>query len=99
MPRPKLVESLEGHSVNAIGAGKAHTLALTEDGAVLSFGLQTYGRLGRKEANTSSDKPLGPGRVEVADEATVMAVAAGDFPQMLIYALFLTECSRENMMR
>ena len=77
VPRPKPIGCLEGKSVTQIGAGKAHTLALTEEGEVLSFGLQTYGRLGRKEANTSSDKPLGPGLVELPGEDGVIAVAAG----------------------
>ena len=77
IPRPKLIGSLDGHNVTQIGAGKAHTLALTKEGEVLSFGLQTYGRLGREEADTSSDKPLAPGIVEVPAGDVVMAVAAG----------------------
>lgn len=77
VPRPKLIGSLEGRTVTQIGAGKAHTLALTKEGEVLSFGLQTYGRLGRKEANTSSDKPLGPGIVELPGEDRVIALGAG----------------------
>ena len=77
VPRPKLIGSLEGKSVTQIGAGKSHTLALTKEGEVLSFGLQTYGRLGRAEANTSSDKSLGPGKIVLPTEDEVIAVAAG----------------------
>lgn len=35
------------HKVVAIKGGEAHTLALTKDGKVLSFGAATYGMLGR----------------------------------------------------
>ncbi len=79
VPRPKLIASLEGHSITHIGAGKAHTLALADEGEVLTFGLQTYGRLGRQEADTSSDKPLAPGLVELPVGGKVIAVAAGKF--------------------
>ena len=77
VPRPKLVSLLEGLGVDTISAGKAHTLALTHKGLVYSFGLQTYGRLGRKDADTTSDKPLGPGLVEISEEDSVVALAAG----------------------
>jgi alpha-tubulin suppressor-like RCC1 family protein len=35
------------HKVTAIQGGEAHTLVLTKDSKVLSFGAGTYGMLGR----------------------------------------------------
>ena len=64
-------------SVKAIGAGKAHTLALQDNGSALSFGLQTYGRLGRSDAATDSDGHLAPGPVSGLDEIRAASVIAG----------------------
>ena len=75
--RPKLVDSLHGLSTTAIGAGKSHTVALTSNGTVYSFGLPVYGRLGRKDVDTASDKPVGPGLVEISCEDSLVSVAAG----------------------
>ena len=70
-------------SVKAIGAGKAHTLALQDDGSVLSFGLQTYGRLGRSDAATDSDGHLAPEPVSGLDKIRAATVIAGARPLML----------------
>ena len=76
--RPAKVDALANYQgLAAISAGKSHTLALTSAGDVLSFGLQTYGRLGRADADTSSDGSLAPGRVIVPAEDAVSSIIAG----------------------
>jgi regulator of chromosome condensation len=54
---PRLIKSLAGQKITSIEGGEHHTLALTADGQVLSFGRPTYGRLGRKNVDVSSDEP------------------------------------------
>ncbi|XP_061479196.1 inhibitor of Bruton tyrosine kinase isoform X2 [Rhineura floridana] len=43
---PRLVESLMGHQCSQVAAAKDHTLVLTEDGCVYTFGLNTFHQLG-----------------------------------------------------
>lgn len=97
IPRPKLVGSLASHAVAEVGAGKAHSLALTESGRVLSFGLQTYGRLGRKEADNGSDQPLTPGEVQLGLAAgdAVTNVSAGETDSLMYMSLasYPTHCT------
>jgi regulator of chromosome condensation len=45
-----------GRGVKALASGEHHTLALTDDGVVLSFGRPTYGRLGRPGVNVEGDE-------------------------------------------
>ena len=52
-------------------------MALQDDGSVLSFGLQTYGRLGRSDAATDSDGHLPPGPVSGLDNIRAASVIAG----------------------
>jgi hypothetical protein len=75
--RPLLVRSLGGHTIKAVSAGKCHTLALTSAGQALSFGLQTYGRLGREDADVGLDQPLTPGPISNLDGISVTGIAAG----------------------
>ena len=82
---PTRVTSLEDmvkgkdEKVDCIAAGKSHTLAQTSAGNVFSFGLQTYGRLGRADADPSSDQSLPPGQVEVKDDdSSATHIAAGE---------------------
>lgn len=75
--RPTLVSSLSNEQVKQLEAGKAHSLALTEQGKLLSFGLQTYCRLGRADANPNSDAPLQPGPVDGLDNVDIKFFAAG----------------------
>uniref|UniRef100_A0A674JAE2 Inhibitor of Bruton tyrosine kinase n=1 Tax=Terrapene triunguis TaxID=2587831 RepID=A0A674JAE2_9SAUR len=43
---PRLVEGLIGHQCSQVAAAKDHTVVLTEDGYVYTFGLNTYHQLG-----------------------------------------------------
>ncbi|XP_032538507.1 inhibitor of Bruton tyrosine kinase isoform X1 [Chiroxiphia lanceolata] len=43
---PRLVEGLTGHQCSQIAAAKDHTVVLTEDGYVYTFGLNTFHQLG-----------------------------------------------------
>ncbi|KFO87731.1 Inhibitor of Bruton tyrosine kinase [Buceros rhinoceros silvestris] len=43
---PRLVEGLSGHQCSQIAAAKDHTVVLTEDGYVYTFGLNTFHQLG-----------------------------------------------------
>ncbi|KAM8810243.1 IBTK kinase, partial [Eudromia elegans] len=43
---PRLVEGLAGHQCSQIAAAKDHTVVLTEDGCVYTFGLNTFHQLG-----------------------------------------------------
>lgn len=43
---PRLVESLMAHQCSQVAAAKDHTLVLTEDGCVYTFGLNTFHQLG-----------------------------------------------------
>ncbi|KAM6126684.1 inhibitor of Bruton tyrosine kinase [Pterocles gutturalis] len=43
---PRLVEGLAGHQCSQIAAAKDHTVVLTEDGYVYTFGLNTFHQLG-----------------------------------------------------
>ncbi|NXY90159.1 IBTK kinase, partial [Alcedo cyanopectus] len=43
---PRLVEGLAGHQCSQVAAAKDHTVVLTEDGYVYTFGLNTFHQLG-----------------------------------------------------
>ena len=49
---PSKIEALEGRRVVAVSAGGGHSLALTVDGAVYSWGTGPLGRIGRAAAFT-----------------------------------------------
>src|SRR5205814_5677394 len=55
----------------AAGAGDSHSLAVKPDGSVWSWGLSSWGRLGR---STSGSYSASPGQVPIAD---VVAVTGG----------------------
>ncbi|XP_041419031.1 inhibitor of Bruton tyrosine kinase-like [Xenopus laevis] len=43
---PRLVEGLRGHPCTQVAGAKDHTVVLTEDGYVYTFGLNTFHQLG-----------------------------------------------------
>jgi regulator of chromosome condensation len=45
--KPTLIAALSGNGIVQLACGEHHTLALTKEGYVLSFGRYVYGRLGR----------------------------------------------------
>lgn len=82
VPTPSLVASLEAHRVVRVAAGETHTLAVTVDGDVWSFGSNKHGQLGvGRPGGAGVARSSAPLRVrgstgELARE-TVVAVAAG----------------------
>ncbi len=48
--RPTLLAFRDGDRATAVAAGVHHSLALSREGAVLSWGTSTHGQLGRKES-------------------------------------------------
>jgi hypothetical protein len=74
---PALVKALEGKDVVLARPGQHHTLFLTRDGALLSCGRPTYGRLGRAGVDTASDEAMAePAAVDLG-AATIAGLAAG----------------------
>ena len=71
--QPKKVEAFGGQRVVAVSAGLAHTLAITTDGAVWSWGDGGAGRLGHGDGQ---DRLL-PKAVEAFAGQRVVAVSAG----------------------
>ncbi|XP_058020266.1 serine/threonine-protein kinase Nek8 isoform X3 [Ahaetulla prasina] len=55
---PYLVEGLQATRVTMVGCGDAFTLAVGADGQVYSWGKSARGRLGRKEEETRSPRPV-----------------------------------------
>ena len=71
---PKKVEALAGQRVVAVSAGACHSLAITADGAVWSWGAGGEGRLG----HVDQQGQLLPKQVEAWVDRRVVAVSAGD---------------------
>jgi alpha-tubulin suppressor-like RCC1 family protein/tRNA A-37 threonylcarbamoyl transferase component Bud32 len=71
--KPKLVEALVTKRIIAIAAGFDHTLALSEDGDVYSWGSNSYGQLGLgHEKSTSSPK-----YISTFKEKQIVRISAG----------------------
>jgi len=83
-PTPKRVDALSQDRVVGIALGRGFTLAVTDAGAVLSFGLSLEGGLG----HGSLESEVLPQRIDALTQTRrrFIAVAAGDF-----HALALTE--------
>ena len=79
---PKKVEAFAGRRVVAVSAGGMHSLALTADGAVWSWGQGAYGQLGHGD---TQHQPL-PKKVEALAGQRVVAVSAGDAHSLAITA-------------
>ena len=70
---PKKVETFTGQRVAAVSAGYQHSLALTADGAVWSWGSGALGRLGHGDLQNQ----LLPKKVEAFTGRRIVAVSAG----------------------
>ncbi|XP_032999189.1 inhibitor of Bruton tyrosine kinase isoform X3 [Lacerta agilis] len=79
---PRLVESLMGHQCSQVAAAKDHTLVLTEDGCVYTFGLNTFHQLGVLPPPSNCNVPR---QVQAKNlkGRTVIGVAAGRFHTVL----------------
>jgi len=80
--QPKKVEALAGQSVVAVSAGGWHSLALTADGAVWSWGYGYSGILGHGD----QQKQLLPKKTEALAGQHVVAVSAGERHSIAITA-------------
>ena len=70
---PKKIEALAGQRVLAVSAGEDHSLAITADGSVWSWGRGDLGRLGHGDGQ---NQPL-PKKIEAFAGRRVVAVSAG----------------------
>jgi alpha-tubulin suppressor-like RCC1 family protein len=84
---PQRVFALEGVRIASVAVGNMFTVAVTEAGAVYSFGLRG-GSLGHGEFDEERSVYL-PKHIEALDGIPVSTVAAGDS-----HALALTRCGR-----
>jgi len=78
---PKKVEAFDGQRVVAVSAGNGHSLALTADGAVWSWGGGGGGRLGHGDMQMQ----LLPEKVDAFDQC-VVALSAGGYHSLAITA-------------
>ncbi|XP_054892414.1 probable E3 ubiquitin-protein ligase HERC3 isoform X2 [Poeciliopsis prolifica] len=77
--RPRLVAELWGTKVIKIATGRHHTLVLTDNQKVYSFGCETQGQLGnREETNPSVPLPVRLPRVSGAVHSRIGTIFAGE---------------------
>jgi alpha-tubulin suppressor-like RCC1 family protein len=79
---PKKIEALACHSVVAVSAGGAHSLALTAGGRVWSWGWAYFGQLGHGD----NEEQLLPRKVEALAGQRIIAVSAGESHSLAITA-------------
>uniref|UniRef100_A0A6Q2YL27 BTB domain-containing protein n=1 Tax=Esox lucius TaxID=8010 RepID=A0A6Q2YL27_ESOLU len=79
---PRMVEGLMSHHCSQVSAAKDHTVVLTEEGYVYTFGLNTYHQLGLAPPPASSHLPKQVFSKTLKGR-TVIGVAAGRFHTVL----------------
>ncbi|XP_007090207.2 inhibitor of Bruton tyrosine kinase isoform X3 [Panthera tigris] len=79
---PRLVEGLSGHNCSQVAAAKDHTVVLTEDGCVYTFGLNVFHQLGIIPPPSSCNVPRQM-QAKYLKGRTVIGVAAGRFHTVL----------------
>ena len=77
---PKAIEALRGTRVVAISAGLRHSMVLTDEGAVLSFGEGIYRQLGHGD---KKDQRV-PKVIEALHGTRVVAISAGGSHSMVL---------------
>ena len=80
--QPKTIEAFAGLRVVAVSAGGYHSLAVTADGAVWSWGRGDLGRLGHGD---KQERPL-PKKIEDLADRRVVAVSAGEHHSLALAA-------------
>ena len=79
---PKKVEALAGQRIIAVSAGYSHSLAITADGAVWSWGGAGWGKLGHGD----EQRQLLPKKVEALAGQRVVAVSGGTVDSLALTA-------------
>ncbi|XP_040284626.1 inhibitor of Bruton tyrosine kinase [Bufo bufo] len=79
---PRLVEGLATHSCSQVAAAKDHTVVLTEDGYVYTFGLNTFHQLGILLPLSNCNVPRQV-QAKTLKGKSVIGVAAGRFHTVL----------------
>nr|XP_019946672.1 PREDICTED: inhibitor of Bruton tyrosine kinase [Paralichthys olivaceus] len=79
---PRMVEGLMSHHCSQVAAAKDHTVVLTEEGYVYTFGLNTFHQLGLAPPPTSAHVPKQVFSKTLKGR-TVIGVAAGRFHTVL----------------
>lgn len=79
---PRLVEGLSGHNCSQVAAAKDHTVVLTEDGCVYTFGLNIFHQLGIIPPPASCNVPRQM-QAKYLKGRTIIGVAAGRFHTVL----------------
>uniref|UniRef100_A0A2K5JLI8 BTB domain-containing protein n=1 Tax=Colobus angolensis palliatus TaxID=336983 RepID=A0A2K5JLI8_COLAP len=79
---PRLVEGLNGHSCSQVAAAEDHTVVLTEDGCVYTFGLNIFHQLGIVPPPSSCNVPRQI-QAKYLKGRTIIGVAAGRFHTVL----------------
>jgi regulator of chromosome condensation len=75
---PAKVKALSGKDVASVHSGQHHTLAVTKNGGLLSFGRPTYGRLGQRSADVGADSACPePRPVDNLEGVKVVGASAG----------------------
>jgi Regulator of chromosome condensation (RCC1) repeat/Ankyrin repeats (3 copies) len=78
-PEPVIISKLMDFKVCMIAAGENHSMVITSDGGVYSWGSDRFGQLGHGNQNPDSGKfLLYPKRIDFFKKSTVVAIAAGD---------------------
>lgn len=93
---PTVVQSLSAICVKAVTAGGAHTATVSDDGSVLTFGLNDRGQLGHSQESTEVLVPR-----EVALPEPAVSVAAGNHHTLCITEsgnLWAWGCNREGQL-
>ncbi|XP_053457593.1 inhibitor of Bruton tyrosine kinase isoform X2 [Nycticebus coucang] len=79
---PRLVEGLSGHNCSQVAAAEDHTVVLTEDGCVYTFGLNIFHQLGIIPPPSSCNVPRQM-QGKYLKGRTIIGVAAGKFHTVL----------------
>ncbi|KAM6968095.1 inhibitor of Bruton tyrosine kinase [Aplochiton taeniatus] len=79
---PRVVEGLLSHHCSQVAAAKDHTVALTEEGYVYTFGLNTFHQLGLNPPPASAHVPKQVSSKTLKGR-TIIGVAAGRFHTVL----------------
>ncbi|MBZ3883895.1 Inhibitor of Bruton tyrosine kinase [Sciurus carolinensis] len=82
MQVPRLVEGLSGHNCSQVAAANDHTVVLTEDGCVYTFGLNIFHQLGIVPPPSSCNVPRQM-QAKHLKGRTIIGVAAGRFHTVL----------------